>query len=180
MTLHDALELLRFEVSPLELVVRGTAMYWLLFLMFRFLLRRDAGSLGIADILLLVLIADAAQNAMAGGYTSVAEGAVLCATLVAWNWVMDWASYRFNAVRQFLEPPPVVLVRHGRLIHRNLRSQMLTVPQLMANLRVNGIEKLADVKIARLEPDGDISVIREKHAEGGEEEGGGRGRAPLR
>lgn len=177
MTLNDLAELLRFDVSPLELIVRGSAMYWFLFLLFRFVLRRDAGSLGIADILLVVLIADAAQNAMAGGYTSVAEGAVLVSTLIGWNWLMDWASYRFNAVRRFLEPPPVVLVRHGRIISRNLRSEMVTVPELMANLRTHGIDKLADVKIARMEPDGEISVIREKQ-ESDEDDGPSR-RSPL-
>jgi len=177
MTLNDLAELLRFDVSPLELIVRGSAMYWFLFLLFRFVLRRDAGSLGIADILLVVLIADAAQNAMAGGYTSVAEGAVLVSTLIGWNWLMDWASYRFNAVRRFLEPPPVVLVRHGRIISRNLRSEMVTVPELMANLRTHGIDKLADVKIARMEPDGEISVIREK--QDSDEDDGPSRRSPL-
>lgn len=177
MTLNDLAELLRFDISPLELIVRGSAMYWFLFLLFRFVLRRDAGSLGIADILLVVLIADAAQNAMAGGYTSVAEGAVLVSTLIGWNWLMDWASYRFNAVRRFLEPPPVVLVRHGRIISRNLRSEMVTVPELMANLRTHGIDKLADVKIARMEPDGEISVIREK--QDSDEDDGPSRRSPL-
>ena len=177
MTLHDLAELLRFDVSPLELVMRGSAMYWFLFLLFRFVLRRDAGSLGVADILLLVLIADAAQNAMAGGYTSVAEGAVLVSTLIGWNWLMDWGSYRFNAVRRFLEPPPVVLVRHGRLVRGSLRSQMVTVPELMANLRTHGVDKLADVKIARMEPDGNISVIREKQDD--EDDGGDERRSPL-
>lgn len=161
MSLSNLAELLRFDVAPLELMLRGSVMYWFLFLMFRFVLRRDAGSLGIADILLVVLIADAAQNAMAGGYTSVGEGVVLVSTLIGWNWLMDWGSYRFNAVRRFLEPPPLVLVRHGRIIHRNLRSGMVTVPELMANLRVHGVDKLADVKIARMEPDGEISVIHE-------------------
>jgi uncharacterized membrane protein YcaP (DUF421 family) len=156
----DLAELLRFSVSPLELALRGTAMYWFLFLLFRFVLRRDTGSMAIADILLLVLIADAAQNAMAGGYTSVAEGFVLVGTLVAWNWLMDWASYRSNWVRRFVEPPPVVLVRRGHLIGRNLRRELVTIPELMASLRAQGIDKLADVKIARMEPDGGISVIR--------------------
>lgn len=72
-------------VQPLELVVRGTAMYWFLFLLFRFVLRRDVGSIGIADVLLLVLIADAAQNAMAGSYESITEGCLLVATIVGWN-----------------------------------------------------------------------------------------------
>jgi uncharacterized membrane protein YcaP (DUF421 family) len=179
MSLPDLAELLRFDVPPLELVLRGSAMYWLLFLLFRFVLRRDTGSIAIADILLLVLIADASQNAMAGGYTTLAEGAVLVATLVGWNWLMDWAGYRFNAVRRFVEPPPVVLVRHGRLVGRNLRSEMVTIPELMASLRAHGIDKLAEVKIARMEPDGGISVIREKKSEedvDGEET---RHRSPL-
>lgn len=162
MSLPDLAELLRFDVSPLELMLRGSVMYWFLFLMFRFVLRRDTGSIGIADILLLVLIADASQNAMAGGYTTVAEGAVLVATLAGWNWLLDWASYRFHAVRRFIEPPPVVLVRHGRLMRRNMRSELVTVPELMTSLRAHGIDKLAEVKIARMEPDGGISVIREK------------------
>ncbi len=66
-----------FHVHPLEIVLRGSAVYWFLFLLFRFVLRRDAGALGIADILLLVLIADASQNAMAGGYDTIAEGVLL-------------------------------------------------------------------------------------------------------
>ncbi|MDR7297807.1 uncharacterized membrane protein YcaP (DUF421 family) [Pelomonas aquatica] len=156
----DLAALLRFDVSPLELVVRGSAMYWFLFLLLRFVLRRDTGSVGVADILLLVLIADASQNAMAGSYTTVAEGVVLVATLVGWNWAMDWAGYRYNWVRRFVEPPPVVLVRHGHLIGHNLRRQLVTIPELMAALRAHGIDKLADVKMARMEPDGGISVIR--------------------
>jgi uncharacterized membrane protein YcaP (DUF421 family) len=176
MSLDDLVALMRIEVSPLELVVRGTAMYWFLFLLFRFVLRRDTGSIAVADILLLVLIADAAQNAMAGSYSTVAEGFVLVATLVGWNWLMDWASFRWNAVRRFVEPPPVVLVRRGRLIARNLRQELITIPELMANLRTHGIDKLADVKMARMEPDGNISVIREQ--QGGGDDGDQPSRRP--
>ena len=81
------------------------------FLLFRFVLRRDVGSIAIADILLLVLIADASQNAMAGGYTTVAEGCVLVATIAGWNYLLDWASYRFRVVRRLVEAPPLPLVR---------------------------------------------------------------------
>lgn len=157
----DWSDLVRFGLNPLELVLRGTAVYWGLFLLFRFLLRRDTGSLGIADILLLVLIADASQNAMAGGYESVTDGAVLVLTLAGWSWLMDWASFRFKAVRRLVEPPPLVLVRRGRLVHRNLRAEHISVPELLAVLREHGIDKLAEVKMARMESDGTISVIRQ-------------------
>lgn len=148
------------SLNPFELLLRGSVTYWALFLLFRFVLRRDAGSLGIADILLLVLIADASQNAMSGGYTSITDGIVLVATIAAWSWLTDWAAFRWPLARRFAEPPPLVLVRRGRLQRSSLRREMVTVPELMAALREHGVDKLADVKIARIEPDGVISVIR--------------------
>lgn len=74
----DWSELFAVHVSPVELIVRGTLMYWFLLLIFRFVLRRDPGSLGVADILLVVIIADASQNGMSGSYQTVAEGLYPC------------------------------------------------------------------------------------------------------
>ena len=62
------------SLSPLELIVRGTAMYWFLFLLFRVVIRRRVGAVGISDVLLLVIIADASQNAMSGDYQSISDG----------------------------------------------------------------------------------------------------------
>ena len=151
----------------LELVVRGSAMYWFLFLLFRLVLRRDVGALGIADVLLLVLIADASQNAMAGGYESVGDGMVLVATIAGWNYLMDWVSFRFPATRRLLQPGPLVLVRAGVIQRRNMRREFVTMEELMAQLRQHGIENLAQVKLASMEADGNISVIR---ADDGEDE----------
>lgn len=170
----DWADLFGFGLHPLELVVRGTAVYWGLFLLFRFVLRRDTGSLGIADILLLVLIADASQNAMAGGYDSVSDGAVLVLTIALWSWAMDWASYRFHLVRRLAEPAPLVLVRRGRLIRPSLRQEHITTPELMAALRQQGIEKLAEVKMARMESDGSVTVIRQDAAKDDDEGAGGK------
>ena len=155
----DLASLFAFNVSPLELVVRGTLIYWFLFLLFRFVLRRDVGSVGIADVLLVVLIADASQNAMAGGYETVAEGGVLVLTLMGWNWLLDWASYRFDSVRRFAEPSPLLLVRNGRVLHRNLRQEFLTMDDLQSQLRQSGVANLAEVRAAFMESDGRFSVI---------------------
>lgn len=158
--MDELLGMFRFGLSPLELVVRGTAVYWFLFLVFRFLIRRDAGAIAIADLLLLVLIADAVQNAMAGGYETVADGILLVTTIVGWNWLVDWASYRSPVFRRFAAPPPLVLVRQGSIQWRNLRREYVTEQELMTHLREQGIDDLADVKMARMEPDGAISVVR--------------------
>ena len=147
-------------VNPAELVLRGTLVYWFLFLVFRFVMRRDAGAVGIADMLLLVLIADASQNAMSGGYTTVAEGGILVTTILGWNWLIDWASFHSPLIARFTTPPAVVLVRHGRLVHRNLRREHLSEEELSGKLREHGIERLRDVKMALMESDGEISVVR--------------------
>jgi uncharacterized membrane protein YcaP (DUF421 family) len=152
-------ELFRLSVDPLELIVRGTAMYWFLFLMFRYVLRRDVGSIGIADVLLLVLIADASQNAMAGGYQSVTDGCILVATIAGWNYALDWASFHSRFVRRLVEPKPLMLVKDGRPQRRAMRREMVTMDELMAKLREHGYERLAQVKAVRMESDGEITVL---------------------
>src|SRR5437588_8895183 len=104
MTPAKLLEIFSPEMA-LEMMVRGTAVYWFLFLIFRVALRRDAGSMGMADILLLVLLADAAQNAMADDYKSVGDGFVLISTLVFWNVLVDWLCYRFPTIEKWMSAP---------------------------------------------------------------------------
>jgi uncharacterized membrane protein YcaP (DUF421 family) len=158
--MSDWSALFQFGPHPLQLVVRGTAVYWGLFLLFRFVLRRDTGSLGIADILLLVLIADASQNAMAGEYRSITDGFILVGTIVFWNALLDWAAYRSPRLARLLEPPPLVLVHHGRLHRGNLRREFLSPEDLQGKLREKGIDDLSQVKRAVMESNGEVSVIR--------------------
>lgn len=153
-------DLFEVHVPVLELMLRGTLVYWLLFLIFRFLLRRDVGAVGIADILLLVIVADAAQNAMSGGYDTFAEGAILVGTIVGWNWLLDVLAYRFKAIRRFSSPSRLTLIKQGVLQRRNLRREYITLDELHQKLREQGIAELAEVKAAYLEGDGQISVIR--------------------
>lgn len=158
----DWQELFSLSVSPWELIVRGTAVYWFLVIVFRLILRRDAGSVGIADILLLVIIADAAQNAMAGEYRSITDGFILISTIIFWNVLIDWLSLRSARMRRLFEPDEVPLVRDGRILRRNLRREHIAEAELMAKLREEGVDDVKDVKAAYFEADGAISVIRKK------------------
>lgn len=145
-----------------EILIRGTVMYWFLFLMFRFVVRRDVGAVGIADILLLVIVADAAQNGMAGQYESVTDGMLLVATLMFWNKFFDWLSFRFPGLRGLLEPKPLRIIKDGRMLFRNMRHELITEDELWSSLRQQGIESLSQVKEAYMESDGKISVIQKK------------------
>ncbi|GAA0504857.1 DUF421 domain-containing protein [Pigmentiphaga sp. GD03639] len=151
-----------FSIPPLETLVRGTVMYWLLFLLFRFVVRRDVGSMGIADILLIVIVADAAQNGMAGDGKSVTDAALLVITLVAWNMALDRLAFHFPPVRRFVDPEKVMLIRNGRKLRDNMRRQSITDEELEAKYRQQGIESIDDVKALYLEADGNVSVIKRK------------------
>jgi uncharacterized membrane protein YcaP (DUF421 family) len=146
--------------SLLELVVRGSLMYLLILAGFR-VFRRDAGSLSVSDLLVVVLIADAAQNGMAGEYKSVTEGAIVVGTIFAWNYALDWLAYRSRFVYWLLHPPPLPLVRNGQIQYRNLRSELITKDDLLSQLREQGVEDVGSVKKCFLESDGRISVIRD-------------------
>lgn len=167
--------LFSLTLSPLEIVVRGTAVYWFLFVLFRFVMRRDAGSIAMAALLLLILIADAAQNAMAGEYKSIADGCVLVATLAGWNYVLDWCSYRFPALRRVLEAKPLLLITDGRPLRANMRREFITLEEIESKLREAGVARMADVRKAYLESDGEISLLLE-----GDMENGADGKATRR
>jgi len=143
-----------------ELVIRGTVIYWFLFLVFRFVLRRDTGSLGIADVLFVALVADAAQNGMAGDYKTITEGLILLGTIVFWNWTLDFLAYRFRRFTFLTEPPPLLLIKNGRFIHRNLRAAFLTPTEVMSSLREHEVAHLRQVAHAYLESSGAISVMK--------------------
>ena len=158
--MDELLSLFGRDFPVWHMVVRGTVVYWFLLLVFRFVLRRDIGSMGVADLLFVVLVADASSNAMQGEYKSINDGLVLLGTLIAWNFVLDWLSYRFEPISRLLEPLPAVLVRHAQLNQRALRREMISTDELMGKLRQQGVESLRQVRIARLEADGQLSVFR--------------------
>ena len=159
--MFDIGSLFEFSVPPLELVVRGTIIYLGLVMLFRFVLRRDLGQLGVVDVLFIVLIADAAQNGMAGEYRTIADAFVLLGTLAGCNLTLDWIAFRWPPFQRLLEPPSVELVRNGRILFRNLRREWMTLDELMSKLRERGIADVADVKLAVLESDGNFSVLCE-------------------
>jgi uncharacterized membrane protein YcaP (DUF421 family) len=147
-----------FTVSPLELFIRGTVIYLLVLIMMR-VFRREPGTVGIADLLLLVLIADASQNAMAAQYESVLDGLILVLTLVFWNYFLDWLTVQWPPLERFTYPAAVPFVRNGKMNEANMRRQFITREQLLSMIREHGIDDISKVKSAALEGSGHMSVI---------------------
>ena len=147
------------QTPLLEVVVRGSLVYLAVFALMRFVLKRETGGLGITDVLVVVLIADAAQNAMADDYRSVPDGVLLVAVVVAWAWVINALGYRFPGVQRLVRPRPLLLVKDGEPILRNMRREFVTLEELRSHLREQGVEDVSQVHRAHMESDGRLSVI---------------------
>jgi uncharacterized membrane protein YcaP (DUF421 family) len=146
-------------VSLLEIILRGSAVYLSIFFFLR-VFRREAGAISTTDLIVIVLVADAAQNAMSAEYHSVTEGLLLVATIFVWNYGLDWLGFRYPWVHRILNPKPLLLISEGRIQRRNLRAEMMTREDLMEQLREQGIEDVGQVKRCYLEADGRLSVIK--------------------
>ena len=147
------------NTSLAEVILRGTCIYLLLFFLMRFM-RREAGQIGIADVLIVVVIADAAQNGMAGPYNSISEGVVLILTISFWDFALDWLGYNVPAFGRLIHPKPLPLIKDGQMLPRNMRRELITKQELESRLREEGLESMNDVKHCYMEGDGRISIIK--------------------
>jgi len=148
------------DVSLLETVVRGIVMYLSIFVLLRVILGGRTSGVTVSDLLVLVMISDAAQNAMASTYLSLTNGIVLVATIVVTSATMDWLAFRYPSIRRFVHPEHKPLIIDGRLIRKTLNEELMTEGELMTQLRLNGLEDPSEVKAAYLEGNGEISVIK--------------------
>ena len=165
------------DVSLLETIVRGIVMYLAIFVLLRVVLRGRTSAVTVSDLLVLVLIADAAQNAMAADYMTITNGVVLVATIVVTSFTMDWLAFRFEWMRRFVHPEHKPLVVDGRVLRKTLNEELMTEEELMTQLRLNGVEDPAEVKAAYLEGNGEISVI--KRSNGGDQGKASKATAPA-
>jgi uncharacterized membrane protein YcaP (DUF421 family) len=151
------------DVNLLQIFVRTSVLYLFLVVMLRLVLRRQVGGLGTAEILVVVLLGDASQNAMTGNYNSITGGLVVISTLLFWTIVLDAAAYRWPAVERLVEHRPLRIIDEGRVNQRAKRKELLSDQELLSELRKRGIRRIDDVEAAVIEPDGQLSVVRRDH-----------------
>lgn len=144
---------------PLEMVIRGTVVYLVLFTLMRVIPRREVGSTGITDLLFLVLLADAAQKAMSGQYVSLPDGLLLVGTIVTWVVLLDAAAYRWRWVAKLIQPKAMLIIRQGQLQRRVMRRELITESELLGELHKRGIHDLEQVERAWVEHDGQVSIV---------------------
>ncbi len=147
------------DTPLIEIFIRGTVIYLGMFLMLRVVLKRQTGGISTTDVLVIVMLADAAQNGMAGTYQSIPDGLMLVGTIIFWSYAIDWLGFHFPWLEKWLEPAPLPLISNGIMLRRNMRHELITTDEMWAHLRAQGIEDIRIVKLACIEADGKISII---------------------
>jgi uncharacterized membrane protein YcaP (DUF421 family) len=144
----------------LELFLRGTIMYLVIIVLLRMVVRRQVGGIGATDILVIVLIAEVTGNGISDNFQSIGESVVLVCTVLFWSTLIEWLQSRYPAFERLVRDPKLKLIDNGRMLRKNMREEFITVEELMAQLREQGLEDCADVKAAYMEADGQISIIK--------------------
>ncbi len=149
--------------TPLwEIAIRATAVYLAVFLLLRLVPKRTAGKFSIADLLTLIVIGSMAKSGIVGDSTSVGDIVLMIAFVLIWDYVLNALEYHVPFFQRILREKEAALIQDGRLMHGNMRREMVTEDELLAVLRKKNVTDVSDVDSAYLEADGDISIIRKR------------------
>jgi uncharacterized membrane protein YcaP (DUF421 family) len=146
------------SVAWWELIVRSIIVYTVLIILLRVTGKRQVGQLAPFDLVLLLVLSNAVQNAMNGGDNSVLGGIISAVTLISLNYGMGYLTHRSKRLEILLEGQPEVLIHNGKLFEKVMARAQLTHHELNAALRQEGCISVADVHCAILENNGTITV----------------------
>ena len=147
------------DMSLVESFVRASLVYFGILILFRVVLTRQTGAMGLPDVMLAVLVSECVSQALGAQAKSIPNGLVSVAALLFWSYLFDRLGGRWKWFERLLEPPPVPLMHDGEVLSANMGKQGITDDELASQLREHGIEDRAKVKSAILESDGCISVV---------------------
>ncbi|MGA2624063.1 MAG: YetF domain-containing protein [Bacteroidota bacterium] len=143
----------------LNIVGRSVAVYLFVVLAIRLFGKRELAQLSIVDLVLILLISNSVQNAMVGDNTSLLGGLVAAASLFGVNYVLKTLLFRSKKLSETIQGHPLVLVYNGNVLQKNLEEAKLTQEEVDAAVREHGVAGIAEVNLAVLEVDGNISVL---------------------
>ena len=159
--MSDFLSMFQFDSGHpwWHFVVRAAIIYVFLLVALRLLGSRPLAQLSKFDVILLIILANAVQNAMNAGDNSVLAAFVLVVTLMVMNHVLHRIVFRHRRIESLVEGSPQVLIHNGRIVPAVAASANLTDEDIRAELRKSGCADPATVRWAILEADGHISLI---------------------
>jgi uncharacterized membrane protein YcaP (DUF421 family) len=149
----------------MDIVLRATVAFFFVLLVTRIVGRRELSTLEPFDLIVLVVIGDLIQQGVTQNDFSITGLVLAGGTIALLAVLVSYASFRFPVLRPALEGEPVIVVEDGKPIERNLRRNRITLEELRAEARINGIASLGEVRWAVLETNGTISFVERRPAD---------------
>jgi uncharacterized membrane protein YcaP (DUF421 family) len=143
----------------LEIVGRSVVVYLFIVIAIRIAGKKELAQLSVIDLVFILLISNAVQNAMVGPDNSLLGGIIAATSLFLVNIILKFITYRYKKANALLEGEPVILIHDGKIIKKNLDNEKIPLDELEASVREHGVEKIKEVNLAILEIDGNISII---------------------
>ena len=143
----------------MDIVFRGIAIYFFIYLVTRAIGRRELSSLAPFDLILLIVLGDAVQQGLTQDDYSVTGVVIAIGTIATLQVVTSYVSFRLPRMRRILEGEPIVIIEDGKPIERNLKRERLVLEEVMEEARVQQIDSVDKIRWAVLEASGNISFI---------------------
>ena len=142
-----------------DIIIRSASVYLFMLIALRILGKKELSQLNTADVILILLISNSVQNAMVGSNISLLGGLAAASVLFAINFILKKLMFKSKWFSDFMQEKPEILIHDGKLDFKVLSKLNITSDVLKEAIREHGIENFADVKLAMLEIDGNISII---------------------
>ncbi len=153
------MEIFNLSAPWWSIVVRTLIIYVAVLIGLRLTGKREMGQMTPFDLVLILLIANAVQNAMVGADNSVTGGLIAAAVLLVGNYGLAQARGRIPWLRRAVEGTPTLLVNEGQFVREHLRQEGLNEDEVLMAIREHGVADVQDVRMAVLEVDGSISIV---------------------
>lgn len=142
-----------------DIIVRTTVVYFFLLFGLRVAGKREMGQMTIFDLVVILVISNAVQNAMVGANTTLLGGLVAAATLLTINSAIGQLRYRNKLIARWIGGSPTPIIEDGKFLPQNLAKEALSEDEVLMAIREHGIFDAEEVQHAFLETDGSISVV---------------------
>jgi uncharacterized membrane protein YcaP (DUF421 family) len=148
----------------LRIIVSTGVIYLFIIAAIRLFGKKELAQLSVIDLVFILLISNAVQNAMVLGDNSLVGGVIAAGTLFIINYLLKYLQYRFPRFSKTLEGDAIMLVYKGKVIESHLKIAKITHEELMEAIREHGVGEVSEVDLAILEVDGNISVLSHEFA----------------
>lgn len=143
----------------INIIVRALAVYFFMIAAIRIFGKKELAQLSVTDLVFILLISNAVQNAMVGENTTLWGGIIAAASLFTANFILKRVLYKSDKLSSLIEGNAITLIYKGVVNEENCRKSDISVNELNAAVREHGAKNFSDVDLAMLEVDGNISVI---------------------